>query len=196
MNGELVTRLPLRSGLESFFADPITGSSTAGDPQDTSSSAPLPPPERSWRPLEAVWMQWLVCGLLLLSIAWGAWSAKAILDLQKREIVSVSLTTILRDFVMSESNRSQTPEMATARTRIFLSGVDEIMKGLKEDGKIVLLSEAVAGNTVPDVTAAITEAVRRGFEGAGSAGSGPAALPAPGPESQEPAPSPDPMVQP
>lgn len=178
MSGEVVTRMPMGKGLDSFFADPFVGSQ-----DDTpSTDASLQLPTRGGGPLGSAWMQWIVLALLLGSIGWAAWSTKAILDLQRREIVSVSLTTILRDFVTAESNRSQTPEMATARTRIFLTGVDDIMKGLKADGKIVLLTEAVAGNSVPDVTSVITEAVRRGFEGAGTAAAtpGPSASPAPG----------------
>ena len=164
MSGEVMTRMALGSGLDSFVVGPENGGARI-DPEPEA-GAPVLEAASNGRggPLQSPWVQWLVLALLAGAIAWGAWATKAVLDLQRREIVSVSLTTILRDFVSSESNRSQTPEMATARTRIFLSGVDEIMKGLKADGKIVLLTEAVAGNTVPDVTSVITEAVRRGFQ--------------------------------
>lgn len=105
-------------------------------------------------------MQWLGVLLLLGSIAWASWATRELLALRQRQIVSVSLSTILRDFISTEASRGQTEESARQRTKAFLTGVDRMMQDLRADGKIVLLTEAVAGNTVPDVTPQIMSAVR------------------------------------
>lgn len=96
-----------------------------------------------------------VAGLLL----WNGWMTRELLDIRSREIVSVSLASIIGGFVQSEARAATTPEQSALRTRAYIAATQAAMKSLARDGKIVLLSEAVAGESVPDYTPAVRKAV-------------------------------------
>jgi hypothetical protein len=93
--------------------------------------------------------------LAILAVAWGAWTTREILELRDRKIVSVSLTAIMKQFVAAEAQRPQSQDSARTRTLAFLQGVDTSIQALAAEGHIVLLSEAVAGQSVPDATPAV-----------------------------------------
>lgn len=90
--------------------------------------------------------------LLLMPLAWGTWATREILELRERKIVSVSLTAMMKAFVTAEARRPQSPDSARTRTLAFLQSVETSIDFLASEGHVVLLSEAVAGNSVPDYT--------------------------------------------
>ena len=100
----------------------------------------------------------VLVAFLLLTI-WAIWATRELLELKERRIVSVSLSKIITDFVAAESRNGSSPETATARTRAYLAATDEAMRSLSRGGSTVLVSEAVVGNSVPDMTAAVAAAV-------------------------------------
>jgi len=100
----------------------------------------------------------VLVAFLLLAI-WAIWATRELLELKERRIVSVSLSKIITDFVAAESRNGASPETATARTRAYLAATDEAMRSLSRGGSTVLVSEAVVGNSVPDMTAAVAAAV-------------------------------------
>lgn len=101
----------------------------------------------------------LVGAVALALLLWNAWLTVQVHRLQDREIVSVSLARIVGDFVQSEARAGGSPEQAALRTKVYIDATQAAMKGLARDGKVVLLSEAVAGNSVPDLTPAVKKAV-------------------------------------
>ena len=90
---------------------------------------------------------------------WAIWATSALIELRQRRIVSVSLSTIIKDFVSAQSRSAATPEIAAARTKAYLVAVDAAMQSMSRDGTTVLVSEAVVGNSVPDMTSAVSAAV-------------------------------------
>jgi len=124
----------------------------------------------------------VLVAFLLLTI-WAIWATCELLELKERRIVSVSLSKIITDFVAAESRNGSSPETATARTRAYLAATDEAMRSLSRGGSTVLVSEAVVGNSVPDMTAAVAAAVNaRLAQGPALAASTPAStVPSPAP---------------
>ena len=100
----------------------------------------------------------VLVAFLLLTV-WAIWATRELLDLKERRIVSVNLSRIITDFVAAESRNASSPELAAARTRAYLAATDSAMRSLSRDGATVLVSEAVVGNSVPDMTAAVAAAV-------------------------------------
>ena len=90
---------------------------------------------------------------------WAIWATTALVELRQRRIVSVSLSTIIKDFVSAQARSAATPEIAAARTKAYLGAVDAAMQSMSRDGTTVLVSEAVVGNSVPDMTGAVSAAV-------------------------------------
>jgi hypothetical protein len=99
--------------------------------------------------------------LFVVNTVWGVWATRAIVELQGRRIVSVSLTGLVSDFIAAESRRTSSPEQAAARTRAYLADLDRAVAALERDGAVVLVRESVLGRGVPDRTAQVRLAVER-----------------------------------
>jgi hypothetical protein len=99
--------------------------------------------------------------LFVANTVWGVWATHAIVELQGRTIVSVSLTGLVSDFIAAESRRTSSPEQAAARTRAYLADLDRAVAALERDGAVVLVRESVLGRGVPDRTAQVRLAVER-----------------------------------
>lgn len=117
------------------------------------------PPARGiggFRPREMVMM-----AVLAALLVWAAWATAELLALKERRVVSVSLATMVQDFVASEARRGASQQDAAARTKAYLGAIDAAMRAISEDGTTILVSEAVLGNSVPDVTTTVMLAVNR-----------------------------------
>lgn len=90
---------------------------------------------------------------------WAAWATRELLALKERRTVSVSLTTMVQSFVAAEARRGADQGKAAARTKAYLGAIDAAMRAISSDGTTILVSEAVLGNSVPDVTATVMKAV-------------------------------------
>ena len=102
----------------------------------------------------------LVLAVLLLVMAgWAAWATRELLVLRSHRIVSVSLTSLVRDFVVAEARAGGSQEQATAKVRLYLDATGAAVKSLEDQGYTVLVSEAVLGHAVPDVTMQLKTAV-------------------------------------
>jgi len=98
-------------------------------------------------------------GLMLLMLLWAAWATRELVALRSHRTVSVSLASLVRDFVAAEARNGGTPEVTAARTRIYIGTIGGAVKAMADDGSTVLVSEAVLGNSVPDVTPQLKAAV-------------------------------------
>lgn len=101
----------------------------------------------------------VMAGLFVANTLWGVWATHTIIELQRRQIVSVSLTGLVADFIAAESRRASSPEQAAARTRAYLAELDRAVAALERDGAVVLVRESVLGRGVPDRTAQVRLAV-------------------------------------
>ncbi|UAJ12386.1 TrbI F-type domain-containing protein [Glacieibacterium megasporae] len=97
----------------------------------------------------------ILAAIVLLLGLLSAWQTREILALRSHRMVSVSLATIVRDFIATEAHNGGTPETSAMRTKLYLAATQASIRELTEQGTTVLVSEAVAGNSVPDVTPAL-----------------------------------------
>ena len=124
---------PPRAADDVMRSPPITGRTFAG------------------LPIPTLVLAALVVILALLS----AWQTRQILALRSHRIVSVSLSTLLHDFLAVEARNGGTPETAALRTKLYLAATQASIRELTDGGATVVVSEAVLGNSVPDVTPTI-----------------------------------------
>jgi hypothetical protein len=103
--------------------------------------------------------------LLLAGLLWAAWATRLLLEVSQRRIVSVSLSTLVGDFVAAESRNGGTPEQTASRTAAYLAAVNRSVSALGADGTIVIVTEATLGKTVPDRTSQVRAEVTRALEG-------------------------------
>lgn len=103
----------------------------------------------------------VMAALFIVNTMWGVWATRTIIELQGKQIVSVSLTGLVSDFIAAESRRASSPEQAAARTRAYLAELDRAVAALERDGAVVLVRESVLGRGVPDRTAQVRLAVER-----------------------------------
>lgn len=102
---------------------------------------------------------------LLAGLLWASWATKTLLEVSKRQIVSVGLSTLVGDFVAAESRNGGTPEQTSARTAAYLAAVNQAIGMLAVDGTTVIVSEATLGKSVPDRTEQVRARVARALEG-------------------------------
>ena len=102
--------------------------------------------------------------LVLAALLWAAWATRLLLDVSKRQIVSVSLSTLVGDFVAAESRNGGTPEQTASRTAAYLAAVNRSVSALGADGSTVIVTEATLGKSVPDRTEHVRAEVKRALE--------------------------------
>jgi hypothetical protein len=116
----------------------------------------LPDGRRSDPPAAVVSAPRLILGFTLRDLAlvvaflsltlWAIWATAALIELQKHRIVSVSLSTIIKDFVAVESRTAASPEIAAARTKAYLTATDAALQSLAQDGTTVTKAVSAAVN--------------------------------------------------
>ena len=111
------------------------------------------------------WGRVLLAVLMAANLIWSAWATREILALGKRQIVTVSLATLVGDFVKAEARNGGDPASTEARTRAYLAAIDKAVANLGRDGTVVLVSEATLGRSVPDRTAAVRADLARTLGG-------------------------------
>lgn len=107
----------------------------------------------------------LVAIALLAGLLWAVWATRLMLDISKRQIVSVSLSTLVGDFIAAESRNGGTPEQTASRTAAYLAAVNQAVSALGTEGATVIVTEATLGKTVPDRTELVRAEVKRALEG-------------------------------
>ena len=135
--------------------------------RDGAIDAPAPHP-RTFAGLSLPMLVMLVAMLSLL--IWAGWTTRELLALKCHRIVSVSLSTLISDFVIAESRGGGSAEETSARTKFYIAATQSAMKQLSADGTTILVSEAVMSNSVPDYTPVIKAAVDKAMKGTSSAG--------------------------
>lgn len=98
-----------------------------------------------------------VLAVSIAAIAWGAWSTRAILDLRARPapFVKVQLGALVAEYVRTQARSAGSPEQIRTETAQFMKSLDASLARRTRDGHVVLVSEAVIGGSVPDITAVV-----------------------------------------
>ncbi|MEO0031278.1 MAG: hypothetical protein RIS94_1036 [Pseudomonadota bacterium] len=132
------------------------------DPHDSAASVPPAPPSPSASGARVQRNNgWPVLVLLIVAVclAWGVWTTRAILDLRRAPtpFVKVQLGALVAEYVRAQARSATPPDQIGTQTQAFMQLLDVALAREAHAGRVVLVSEAVAGGSVPD----ITERVRR-----------------------------------
>ncbi len=95
---------------------------------------------------------------------WTGWATDKLLDLQKREVVTVELSTIMDDFVEAEARSGRSPEDMKRRVEQYLTAIQASVEALGREGRTVLVAEAVVAGSTPDLTDAVRADVGKRME--------------------------------
>lgn len=120
--------------------------------------ATLPSPRPAWRPAVST----AVLGLsLTVSTVWGVWATRTLLALEKRQVVTVQLSRIMGDFVQAEARSGRPAEQTRGEVEAYLKAVQASVEHLGQNGRTVLVAEAVVAGGVPDMTETVRADVAR-----------------------------------
>ena len=95
------------------------------------------------------------------STAWGVWATDKLLELERREVVTVQLARIMGDFVEAEARSGRPPEETRERVQAYLKAVDASVRKLGREGRTVMVAEAVVSGSAPDLTEVVRVEVGR-----------------------------------
>ena len=96
---------------------------------------------------------------------WSGWATDKLLDLQKREVVTVELSNIMDDFVEAEARSGRSPEDMKRRVEQYLAAIQASVETLGSEGRTVLVAEAVVAGSTPDLTDTVRADVGKRMEG-------------------------------
>lgn len=99
------------------------------------------------------------------STAWGVWATDKLLELERREVVTVQLARIMGDFVEAEARSGRPPEETRERVQAYLKAVDASVRKLGREGRTVMVAEAVVAGSAPDLTEVVRAEVGRRMRG-------------------------------
>lgn len=95
------------------------------------------------------------------STSWGVWATGKLLELERREVVTVQLARIMGDFVEAEARSGRPPEKTRERVQAYLKAVDASVRKLGREGRTVMVAEAVVAGSAPDLTEVVRAEVGR-----------------------------------
>lgn len=103
----------------------------------------------------------VVGGLAVAALLWGAWVTKNILDpaVVKAPIASVRLESIIGEYVQAQARNNTPPELVTQQTQAFMAALGAELKARGADGTTVMVGEAVLSQNVPDITADVRRSI-------------------------------------
>lgn len=104
---------------------------------------------------------WGAALAILAACGWGVWMTRQVIDLERREIVSVRLSQIMGDFVAAEARAGRAAEDTKRATQAYLAALDASVGALGKDGRTVLVAEAVVAGSAEDVTETVRRDVAR-----------------------------------
>ncbi len=107
---------------------------------------------------------------LLLALAGAAWTAKGLIDLSHRRIVTVRLSALMGEFVEAEARKGTDPEAARQHIAAYLGAVQKSVEAMGKNGTTVLVAEAVVSGSAKDVTEELRANVAHVMDGEAMSG--------------------------
>ena len=98
---------------------------------------------------------------MICQVLWGVWATDKLLELEKREVVTVQLSRIMGDFIEAEARAGRPPEETRLRVQAYLKAVEASVQKLGREGRTVLVAEAVVAGSTPDLTQSVRADVMR-----------------------------------
>src|SRR5690606_23970131 len=84
----------------------------------------------------------------------------------RNRIVQVDMAGLMREFVDSEARSNSDPEATKESIHRFLSITEEAVADLGQEGRVILVSEAVLSKNTPDATDTMRAIIIRKMEAA------------------------------
>lgn len=106
-----------------------------------------------------------IAGSMIVTTVWGAWATHELLQLKKREVVTVQLSRIMGDFIETEARAGRPAEESRQRVQAYLQAVEKSVQGLGSNGRTVLVAEAVVAGSAPDLTETVRKDIARRMGG-------------------------------
>lgn len=100
-------------------------------------------------------------GGILIAGLWASWATTALVEVKEREVVTVELSGMMGAFVEAEARSGNPPEVMKARVERYLKAVEASVASLSDDGRTVLVAEAVIAGSAPDFTETVRADVAR-----------------------------------
>lgn len=96
----------------------------------------------------------LAVACAIAGLAWGSWTTRAVLDLRASptRIAKVRLQSLVGDYVRAQARSATPPDQIGPATARFMTMLDAAIARHARAGEVVLVSEAVVGGDVRDVT--------------------------------------------
>ena len=107
--------------------------------------------------LRATALVMLGVGILL----WAAWVSHAVLESKNQEIIRVDMAGLMREFVEAEARNNADAESTKASIARYLAATEDALEALEQEGKLILVSEAVLSRNTPDATPEVRTAIAR-----------------------------------
>ncbi|MGB3796711.1 MAG: TrbI F-type domain-containing protein [Alteraurantiacibacter sp.] len=101
--------------------------------------------------------QMLLAALAIAMLCWGAWVSKAIVGgaADEPQLVKLQLQGMISEYLNGQARSGANEQIAAQSTAAFLAELDLAVAELSEEGRVVLVNEAVIGGDIPDVTEAV-----------------------------------------
>lgn len=99
----------------------------------------------------------MILVVAVAGLVWGAWMTRSILDLRGRPapFVTVQLEGLVAEYVRAQARSAKSPDQIGTETTMFMKLLDASVARRARAGKVVLVSEAVVGGSVPDITGSV-----------------------------------------
>jgi hypothetical protein len=111
----------------------------------------------------------LLAASMIGSTLWGVWATDRLLNLEKREVVTVQLSRIMGEFIEAEARAGRPPEETRMRVELYLKAVEASVEALGREGRTVLVAEAVVSGSAPDLTESVRADIARRIAGGADA---------------------------
>ncbi len=73
---------------------------------------------------------------MVVTTVWGAWATHELLQLKKREVVTVQLSRIMGDFIEAEARAGRPPEETRLRVQAYLKRAGQLTPELPRVGPL------------------------------------------------------------
>ena len=102
----------------------------------------------------------LVVGLAVC-LVWGAWVTKSLLydGMGKDRFVKLQLQGVIAEYLQAQARSGSDDRTAAQQTAQFMAVLDKAVAAAGQDGRIVLVNEAIVGGDIPDITAQVKSEV-------------------------------------
>lgn len=99
--------------------------------------------------------------LFAVLFLWGAWVTKTLIDLgaDKAPFAAVRLQPLVEEYVQAQARTNTPEEQVTRETQAFMSALDAELRARGEEGRTIIVAEAVLSKNVPDITDEVRKAV-------------------------------------